>query len=148
MTIYFASDHAGFELKKHLLSYVQGLGYTAVDKGPFTYDERDDYPDFVRSVSEEILKDPGNSLGIILGWSGQGEAITVNRFKGIRANVYYGGAPDIVKLAKEHNNSNILSLGAHFVSVSEAESAIKTWLETPFSGSERHIRRIEKIDQN
>lgn len=146
MQIYIASDHAGFELKNTLVDFVKSLGFTIVDKGPFSYDETDDYPDFVDLVAEEVLKDPNNVKGIVLGASGQGEAIVVNRHKGIRAAVYYGGPLDIVTLSREHNDANILSLGAHFLSTDDAEKAVKLWLETGFSKEERHIRRIEKID--
>lgn len=147
MKIYLASDHAGFEMKNHLVEFLTNLGHTAVDKGPFSLVPDDDYPDYVRLVAEEILKDPDNALGIILGMSGQGEAMAVNRYKGIRAAVYYGGAEDIIRLSREHNNSNALSLGARFISNEEAEKAVKLWLETPFSIDERHIRRLRKIDQ-
>ncbi len=147
MNIYFASDHAGFELKNHLLEFVQNLGFTASDKGPLTLDPSDDYPDYISLVTEEILKNPDTSLGIVLGGSGQGEAMMANRFKGIRATVYYGGAPDILKLSKEHNNANVLSLGARFLSHDEAQRGVKLWLESEFPGDERHKRRIEKLDK-
>ena len=147
MNIYLASDHAGFDLKVHLAAYVEGLGFTVIDKGPFSKDNSDDYPDFTRLVAEEILKSPDNSRGIILGGSGQGEAMVVNRFKGIRAAVYYGGPLNIIRLSREHNDANILSLGSRFLDESEAEAAAKLWLETTFSGEERHKRRIAKIDE-
>ncbi len=147
MQIYLASDHAGFELKSHLLKFIEGLGHTVIDKGPFTYDERDDYPDFVKPVAEEVLKNPEGVRGIVLGKTGEGEAIAVNRYKGIRAAIYYGGNLDVVRLSREHNDSNILSLGAGFLSPEEAELAVKLWLETPFSGAERHARRIAKLDE-
>jgi ribose 5-phosphate isomerase B len=146
MNIYLASDHAGFELKNHLAGYLTSLGFTIIDKGPFTLNPTDDYPDFVRLVTEEILKNPDQSRGIVLGGSGQGEAVEANRFKGIRAAVYYGGSLDIIKLSREHNNSNILSLGARFLTHTEAEEAVKLWLETRFSEELRHRRRIEKLD--
>ncbi len=146
MNIYIASDHAGFELKNNLAEFIKSLGFTVVDKGPFSLDENDDYPDYVRLVASEILKDPDGIKGIILGGTGQGEAMAVNRYKGIRAAVYYGGSLDIVKLSREHNDANILSLGARFIGLDEAEKAVKLWLETSFSGEERHKRRIDKID--
>jgi len=147
MNIYLASDHAGFELKNHLSEYIKTLGFTVADKGPFSLDPNDDYPDYIRLVAEEILKNPDSSRGIVIGGSGQGEAIAANRFKGVRAAVYYGGPDEIVKLSREHNNSNVLSLGARFLSNDEAEKAAKIWLETDFSGEERHIRRLAKLDQ-
>lgn len=143
-----ASDHAGFELKNHLAEYIKTLGFTTVDKGPFSLDPTDDYPDYVRLVAEEILKNPDSSRGIIIGGSGQGEAIAVNRFKGIRAIVYYGFKEEIIKLSREHNNANVLSLGAHFISNDEAERAVKLWLQTEFTNDERHVRRLGKIDRN
>lgn len=146
MNIYIASDHAGFELKNNLAEFIKSLGFTVIDKGPFSLDERDDYPDFVRLVALEILKDPDGVRGIILGGSGQGEAMVVNRHKGIRAAVYYGGSAEIITLSRDHNNANILSLGARFIGLDEAEKAVKLWLETSFSGEERHKRRIDKID--
>jgi len=146
-TVYFASDHAGFELKGHLAEYVKLLGFTVVDKGPFSLDQNDDYPDYVRLVAEEVLRDPGATRGIILGGSGQGEAMMVNRYKGIRATVYYGGTEEIIRLSREHNNANVLSLGARFLNQSEAEATVKMWLETKFNEEERHRRRISKLDE-
>ncbi len=147
MKIYLASDHAGFELKSHLVEYLNSHGYTAIDKGPFALDPNDDYTDFIKLVVEEILKEPNDTKGIILGGSGEGEAMVANRFKGIRATAYYGGNGEIIKLSREHNNANILSLGARFMNNEEAEKVVKLWLETEFSGDERHIRRLKKIDE-
>ncbi len=146
MKIIFAGDHAGFELKKHLLDFVQGLGFSVEDKGPFNFDSEDDYPDFVKEVAEAVAQDPQNSKAILLGGSGQGEAIAANRFSGVRAVVYYGGTQEIVKLSREHNDANVLSLGARFISKEEAEEAVSLWLNTEFSLEERHVRRIKKID--
>ncbi len=145
MKIYIASDHAGFELKQKLLPFLKELEYEVVDKGAFEYNEGDDYPDFVIPVAQAIAKD-SDSRGIILGGSGQGEAICANRFKGVRALVYYGGDLQIVKISREHNDSNVLSLGARFVSEAEAKQALGLWLATPFSGDARHVRRLKKID--
>ena len=147
MNIYIASDHAGFELKNALTEFVKSLGVTVIDKGPFTLDENDDYPDYVRLVADEVLKDPNGVRGIVIGGSGQGEAMVVNRRAGIRAAVYYGGPLDIVTLSREHNDANILSLGARFLATEDAEKAVKLWLETSFSGEEHHKRRIKKIDE-
>ncbi len=145
MKIFFASDHAGFELKEVLKKYLFDSDYEIKDFGAFTYDEKDDYPDFIRKVAEAVANDPERSRGIILGGSGQGEAMTANRFKNVRAAVYYGGSTDIIKLSRDHNDANILSLGARFLSEKEAKNAVKLWLETKFSGEERHKRRIRKI---
>ncbi|MBS3138591.1 RpiB/LacA/LacB family sugar-phosphate isomerase [Candidatus Woesearchaeota archaeon] len=143
MKIFLGSDHAGFPLKEFLKKHLSKT-YDVEDCG--TFDEKPcDYPDFIFPVAEKIAKHK-NSKGIILGGSGQGEAIAANRVKGIRAAVFYGGNPEIVKLSRTHNNANILSLGARFVTEKEALSAVQLWLETDFSEEERHVRRIKKID--
>ena len=145
--IYIASDHAGFELKKQIINFLIELNFEIFDEGAFSYNKDDDYPDFISKVAEKISLDKeGNLLGIILGGSGQGESIVANRFKGVRSVVYYGGNDDILKLSREHNNANILSLGARFLSEDETKKAVKLWLETSFSDEERHKRRIQKID--
>lgn len=148
MTIYFATDHAGFALKESLLPYVRDvLGYVVEDCGARAYDTEDDYPDFISLASSAVSQDPDNARAIILGGSGQGEAMVANRFSGVRATVYYGGSPEIIALSREHNNANVLSLGARFVTEEEAKDVVKKWLELPFSGDERHVRRISKIEE-
>ncbi len=144
MKIYFASDHAGFEMKEKLKEFLKEKGYEVEGLGDFVYDKQDDYPDFIFKAAKAVAEDEG-SKGIILGGSGQGEAIAANKVKGIRAVVYYGGPEDIVKLSREHNDANILSLGARFLSEEEAKKVVDLWLKTPFSGEERHQRRIQKI---
>ena len=145
-TVYFATDHAGFALKNVLLAYVRDeLGYNVVDCGPSTYDAQDDYPDFISVAAEKISHSPKNRA-IILGGSGQGEAMVANRYAGVRATVYYGGVPEILTLSREHNDANILSLGARFLEDDEAKKIVATWLRGTFSGEERHIRRIKKIE--
>jgi ribose 5-phosphate isomerase B len=147
MKIYFASDHAGFELKQALMEMVtEEMGFAVEDCGAFVLDPNDDYPDFVKAAAAAVSDNPEENLAIILGGSGMGEAIVANRFVGVRAAVYYGGNPEIVSLSREHNDSNVLSLGARFLTEEEAREAVTLWLEAPFSGEERHIRRIEKID--
>ncbi len=146
MKVFFASDHAGFELKEKLKEYAAGLGYEIKDFGAFTYDEKDDYPDFVRKAAEAVANDPEHSRGIILGGSGQGEAMAANRFKNVRAAVLNHFSEEIVKLSRKHNDANVLSLGARFLSEEEAKNAVKLWLETEFSGEERHRRRINKLE--
>lgn len=147
MKIYIGSDHAGYELKEILKINLSSLGYEVEDKGAFFLDEDDDYPDFIIPVANEVSKDI-NSFGIVIGGSGQGEQISANKIKGIRAIEYYGGNLDIVKLGREHNNANILSLGARFINEEGAMKAVKLFIETPFSEDERHIRRINKIENN
>lgn len=158
MKIFFASDHAGFELKNILLAFVRDeLGYEVEDCGAFDYDEADDYPVFVKVAAEKIAENPDSARAIILGGSGQGEAIVANRFKGVRAVVYYGDVVQqqtdaagnqlsILKSTREHNDANALSLGARFLDEESAKEAVRIWLETSFSGDERHVRRITQID--
>ncbi len=147
MNVYFASDHAGFELKKILLSYVRDeLGYEVEDCGAYELDIDDDYPDFIAVAARAVSEDPIHRKGIILGGSGQGEAIVANKFPGVRAVVYYGREPAIVKLSREHNDANILSLGARFIETDLAKDAVRMWLETTFSEDVRHVRRIAKVN--
>jgi ribose 5-phosphate isomerase B len=142
--VYFASDHAGFALKNALVEHVGILGYEVEDLGPLTLDLEDDYPDFVTPCAERVASENG-SFGIVLGKSGQGEAMVANRIKGIRAAVYYGGNTELPTLAREHNDANILSLGAGFITEEEAFAAVKAFLGAQFSNDERHARRIAKF---
>lgn len=163
MKIYIGTDHTGYEIKEKLKIYLNelGLSYEVIDKGAFKHDADDDYPDFIRPVAEAVASDEG-SRGIILGGSGQGEAMCANRVRGARAVVFYGeavaqGAVDvegrkssdpfeIIKLAREHNDANIISLGARFLSEDQAKFAVELFLKTKFSAEDRHIRRIKKLD--
>lgn len=146
MQIYLATDHAGFELKEKLKAYLTELGHEVEDKGAFELNPTDDYPDFIKQAAIAVNQDP-LSLGIVLGGSGEGEQISANKIEGIRAAGYYGGNLEIVKLAREHNDANILSLGARFLSEAEAKQAVKLFIETAFSNDERHIQRINKIEE-
>ena len=146
MNVVFASDHAGLELKRVLIPFVESLGYETADLGPLEENGEDDYPDFIQLAAKEVSRDPAGVLGVILGGSGQGEAMVANRFPHVRAAVYYGGATDLVKLSRAHNNANILSLGARFITPEDAKAAVKLWLETPFSEEERHARRLKKLE--
>ena len=141
--ICLATDHAGFELKEHVKSFLESNGYETKDFGADSYDKEDDYPDFIIPCAKEVSK--SKCLGIIFGGSGQGEAISSNKVKGIRAAVYYGFNLEIVKLSKLHNNANILSIGARFVSKDDAVESVKLWLATKFHDESRHVRRISKI---
>jgi len=164
MKIYIGSDHAGYELKENLKKFLKEKDFRVEDKGAFELNTADDYPDFIRLVAEEIANDPKECRGIVIGGSGQGEAIICNRFKGVRAAVYYGrpcvplpadGAEEaaggvnaqnrIIELSREHNDANILSLGARFITEEDAKEAVELWLRTPFLAG-RHQRRIDKID--
>jgi ribose 5-phosphate isomerase B len=146
MTIYFASDHAGFELKNGLVEFVTKLGFEVVDLGPEMYDENDDYPDTISKASEIISKNP-EDRAIVLGGSGQGEAIVCNRYPNVRAVVYYGGPMEIITLSRAHNDANILSIGARFVNQNEIGEVVKTWLLAQFSNGASHVRRIKKIEE-
>ena len=153
MKIFIGTDHAGYVLKEKLVSSLKLQGYEVVDKGAFEYDENDDYPDFVVPVSREVSKDPDNVKGIILGSTGQGEALTANKFPHVRAIVFYGKAKpvvdnesDIIVRSREHNNANILSLGARYLTEESMMEAVNLWLNTTYSNDSRHIRRLAKID--
>jgi len=146
MKIYFASDHAGFEMKNALKEYVAGLEYGVEDCGAYELDPDDDYTLFVKRAAEAVSKDPENVKAIVLGGSGQGEDMVADKFPGVRSAEYYGGNLEIVRLSREHNDANVLSLGARFISLEEAKEAVKIWLETPFGNEERHVRRISEIE--
>ena len=146
MKIHLATDHAGLELKEKVKLYLSDLNYEVIDHGAYEYDALDDYPDFIFPCANAVSNDP-ESKGIILGGSGQGEAMAANRVKGVRAAVFYNGPNEIIKLSRQHNNANILSLGARFMSEEEMYKIIEVWLSTDFE-SGRHQRRIEKLDEN
>lgn len=144
MKITLATDHAGFELKESIKKYLMDKGHEVKDFGALDFDALDDYPDFIAPAAKYISENP-ELKGIIFGGSGQGEAISANRFKNVRTAVYYNGPIEIVELSRIHNNANILSLGARFLSLDEAINAINLWLNTEFEGG-RHLNRINKID--
>ena len=154
MKIYLGTDHAGYELKNKLRDYLTGLGHEVDDKGPFAFDKEDDYPDFVRPCAEAVASD-AESIGIVLGASGQGEAMCANRVPGARCALYYGKAGsqtdmsgltlDMISSTRQHNHANMLSLGARFLSEEEAKSAVDTFIKTAFSNEERHARRVAKL---
>lgn len=144
MKVYLATDHAGFELKEKIKQFLQKEGHQIEDCGAYEYNEDDDYPDFISKAAEKVSKDP-TSKAVILGASGQGEAIVANKFPNIRCAVYYGGQMEMPKLTRQHNDSNILSLGARFLTEEDAIKAVRLFLDTPFTNEERHIRRIKKI---
>ena len=146
MKIHLATDHAGLELKEKVKLYLSDLDYEVIDHGAYEYDALDDYPDFIFPCANAVSNDP-ESKGIILGGSGQGEAMAANRVKGVRAAVFYNGPDEIIKLSRQHNNANILSLGARFMSEKKMYKVIEVWLSTDFE-SGRHQRRIEKLDEN
>lgn len=146
MKIYIASDHAGFELKRVLIDHLKEKGGSVEDMGAYELNPEDDYPDFIYPCAVKVGKGvAGEDFGIVIGGSGQGEAIIANKAKGVRAAVYYGGDKDIIKRSRDHNNANVLSLGARFVSIDEAKEVVDLWLSTKFENPERHVRRIGKI---
>lgn len=147
MKIYLATDHAGIELKNQVKQFLTERGYDLIDYGAAVFDPNDDYPDFIAKAAEAVSADPENSRALIFGGSGQGEAIVANKLKNVRAAVYYGGNESIVELSRQHNNANVLSIGARFVSFEEARKVIELWLGTEFTNEERHTRRIDKIKQ-
>ena len=144
MKIILAADHAGFELKEKIKQNLLNRSIGVKDFGAMNYNSSDDYPDFIIPAAKFLSKNT-DYLGIILGGSGQGEAIAANRVNGIRAVVYYGGSLEIIKLSRMHNNANILSLGARFVKEENIMKVIDLWLNTDFEG-DRHLRRIKKLD--
>ena len=147
MKVYIGSDHAGFIMKKDLLDFVLDKGFEVYDCGPTEYNHDDDYPDYISIAAKAVSDDPENSKGIILGFSGQGEAMVANRFSNVRCAVFYGGTKHILTLSREHNDANMLSLGSHFMTSQEAKQVVEMWLNTAFTNEERHIRRIKKIEQ-
>jgi ribose 5-phosphate isomerase B len=146
MKVIFASDHAGFEMKNELLAFVRDeLGHTVDDVGAHTYDTDDDYVDFIQKAGEKVSDDPEHTRAVIFGGSGQGEAMCANRFPHVRATTYYHHDLDIIRLSREHNDANVLSIGARFVSIDEAKEAVRMWLATPFTKESRHVRRLTKL---
>ena len=144
MRIHIGADHAGLELKSALIEHLAGQGHDVKDHGPYTYDALDDYPDFCIPAAEAVVKDPG-SLGIVLGGSGNGEQIAANKVKGIRAALAWN--IETAKLAKQHNNANVVAIGGRMHSIEDCKAIIDAFISEPFSNDERHIRRIEKISK-
>ena len=145
MHIYLASDHAGFELKNILADFLRGEGHSVEDMGPRALNPTDDYPDFILPLARHVAEEPG-SFGVVLGRTGEGEAMAANRITGVRAALYYGGTEELLRFSREHNNANVLSLGAEFMTQKEAEDSVRLFLGTRFSGEERHVRRIKELD--
>ena len=144
MIIHLATDHAGLELKDKIKQHLNKSGHDVIDHGAYEYDALDDYPDFIFPCAKAVAED-NRSRGIILGGSGQGEAMAANRIKGVRAAVFYNGPKEIIELSRQHNNANILSLGARFMSEEEIYRIIEIWFDTDFEEG-RHQSRIDKLD--
>jgi ribose 5-phosphate isomerase B len=140
--VYLGSDHAGFELKQQLVGHLTALGHEPVDCGPPAYDPDDDYPPYVLLAASRVANDPG-SAGIVLGGSGNGEAIAANKMRGVRCALAF--SDDTARLAREHNDANVLSLGARMYDEETAKRYVELFLSTPFSGADRHQRRIDQL---
>jgi len=147
--VYLATDHAGFEAKNQIRNLLESdefsSQYQVIDCGAFTLDPQDDYPDYISKAVQAVSQNPAGSCAIVFGGSGQGEAIVANKFKNIQAAVYYGGDPEIVKLSRQHNDANVLSIGARFLPLENVEEIVRLWLDTDYSMAARHTRRLQKI---
>ena len=143
MRVHLGSDHAGFELKAHLTEWLEGERYDVVDHGPVEFDPVDDYPPFVLRAALAVVNDRG-SLGIVIGGSGNGEQMAANKVRGVRAALAW--TDDTATLAREHNDANVISLGARMHTTDEATRMVELFLTTAYSGEERHSRRIAMID--
>src|SRR3712207_4932240 len=139
MRVFLGTDHAGLELKSHLLKVRADGGSDPGACGGFEYDARDDYPPFCFEVGERVVTEPG-SLGVVIGGSGNGEQIAANKVPGVRAALVWN--TDTAQLARQHNDANVVSIGARQHSVEEATELVLEFLRTPFSEDERHVRRI------
>ena len=142
MRVHIGGDHAAYELHQALLEHVRATGHDVVDHGPFTYDPQDDYPVAVLRAAKAVADEPG-SLGIVLGGSGNGEQMAANKVPGIRAALAY--TTELAELAREHNNAQVVSIGGRFTDVETAKSIVDTFLTTPFSEGERHVRRLDMV---
>lgn len=158
MKVAIGTDHAGFELKEKLKPFIESLGAEVIDCGAYTLDMNDDYVIYVQAAAKMVSDDPQNTRAIVIGGSGQGEAMAANRYKGVRCALYYGEAKkrqtdakgaelDIITSSREHNDANALAIGARFLNENEVKEVVKKWLETTFSGEERHVRRIKMLDE-
>ncbi len=142
MRVYLGSDHAGFELKTFLAKHLTSLGHDVVDVGPHVIDPDDDYPPFCIETARQVVADSG-SLGVVIGGSGNGEQISANKVSGCRAALAW--STEIAKLAREHNDAQVVGIGARMHSAGEAAEIVEVFVNTPFSGGERHSRRIKQI---
>lgn len=163
MKVYLATDHAGFELKEKIKAFLLAKNFAVQDCGALSFDKNDDYPDFIAKAAQQVSENPENSIGIIFGSSGQAEMMVANKFKNVRCALFYTivvpvGAVDVtgrksddpyemIRLTREHNNANMLSLAARLLTEEEAKKAVELFLTTVFPKDERHIRRIDKIKE-
>lgn len=142
MRVHLGCDHAGYELNQDLMSWLVELGHEPFDHGPTEFDAEDDYPAFCIAAASAVVADPG-SMGIVVGGSGNGEQMAANKVNGIRAALVW--SDDTAALARQHNDANVISLGFRQHSVDECKRLIKIFLDTPFSGEARHVRRIGQL---
>ena len=142
MRVYLGSDHAGFVLKGHLIEWLKQAGHDPVDCGPPAEHDDDDYPPYVMAAADSVINDPG-SLGIVIGGSGNGEQIAANKIPGIRAALAW--TQETAQLARQHNDANVIAIGAREHTLDEATAFVEAFLATPFSGNPRHARRIGQL---
>jgi ribose 5-phosphate isomerase B len=142
MHVYLGSDHAGFELKQHLVQWLLTAGYDVVDVGAAAYEADDDYPPYCFETASRVLADPG-SLGVVIGGSGNGEQIAANKVPGIRAALIWN--EETARLSREHNDANVAGIGARMHTIDEATALVMTFLSTPFSAEARHARRVAEV---
>lgn len=144
MRVHIGGDHAAYEMHRELVTWLGEQGYEVIDHGSATYDALDDYPVFVLRAAQGVAADPG-SLGIVLGGSGNGEQMAANKVPGIRAALCY--TTELAQLARQHNDAQIISLGGRFNTVEQAKAMVSIFLQTPFSGEERHQRRLDMVQR-
>lgn len=142
MRVHIGGDHAAFDMHRELVDWLAEQGHEVIDHGPTQYDELDDYPVFVLRAAQGVAQDPG-SLGVVLGGSGNGEQMAANKVPGIRAALCY--TTELAGLARQHNDAQVISLGGRFNTVDQAKAMVSIFLETPFSGEERHQRRLTMV---
>lgn len=142
MRVYLGSDHAGFELKTHLVAELDAAGHQTIDIGPPAYDAEDDYPAYCLATGAKVVDDPG-SLGVVIGGSGNGEQIAANKVPGVRAALAW--SQDTATLARQHNDANVVAIGARMHTPQEATALVTAFLSTEFSGEPRHVRRISQV---
>ncbi|HET7761208.1 MAG TPA: ribose-5-phosphate isomerase [Phycicoccus sp.] len=140
--VHIGGDHAAFELLGELVAFLEGQGHEVTNHGPHEYDAADDYPVFVLRAAEAVAADPG-SFGVVLGGSGNGEQMAANKVRGIRAALCYDD--ELARLAREHNDAQVISIGARTTDVESARSMVRTFVGTPFSEDPRHVRRIDMV---
>lgn len=142
MRVHIGGDHAAYDLQQDLMAFLEGEGHEVTNHGPFEVDPLDDYPVFVLRAAEAVAADD-DSLGVVLGGSGNGEQMAANKVAGVRAALCYND--ELAQLAREHNDARVISIGGRMNTVEQARSMVRTFLGTPFSGEERHQRRIDMV---